>query len=665
MKISTKIFIGFFSVVALLAIVAIEGLFALNTIGDGFVRYRALALQTNNSGRVQANMLLARMNVKNYIIHASDDNIKGVQERAAATLKLNDELLALVQDDDKKVKLQKVTEELHTYLEAFNKVTVLQAQRNDLVLNSLDVKGPQMERKISAIMKSAKEDNDADAAYRAGLTLRELLLARLYATKYLVSNDEAAFKRVNKEMANMKKSKQALLDDLQDFERRKLASEVIVLSEQYAKSFVEVHDVINERNALITGTLDTVGPTVASEIEQMKLDIKGEQDILGPEMAAAVVSNTQFAIAFSIIAALVAIVIAFFIGRGISKPIGEMTTAMQQLADGDLDSEIPGQHRKDEIKAMAGAVQIFKENAVERVRLESEQEQIMARAEEEKRNTMNNLADSFQSSVGGVVETVASASTQLQASAETLSSISDQTSDQASEVSTASDQASSNVQTVATAAEELSASINEITNQVQQSTKIAESAVVESERANEMVQGLASAANKIGEVVLLITDIAEQTNLLALNATIEAARAGDAGKGFAVVASEVKNLANQTAKATEEIGGQIGGIQAATQESVEAIGSISTIIREISGISGGIAAAVEQQGAATQEIARNVEQASSGTMAVTSSIGRVKQAASESGGAAEQVLSAASELSQQSTVLKSEVDRFIEQVRAA
>ncbi len=370
-------------------------------------------------------------------------------------------------------------------------------------------------------------------------------------------------------------------------------------------------------------------------------------------------------VACIVIALLIGLALAWLIGNSIANPIRNMTNAMEEIAGGKLETEVPGVGRKDEIGSMADAVEVFKDNAVERVRLEQEQEQSKIRAEEEKRTSMNKLADDFQSSVGGVVEMVASASTELQASAQTLTAASSETSEQSVEVSAASEQASTNVQTVATAAEELSSSINEISRQVQKSTTIADNAVAESDRANDMVQGLANAANKIGEVVALITDIAEQTNLLALNATIEAARAGDAGKGFAVVASEVKNLANQTAKATEEIGGQIGGIQTATRESVEAIGSISGIIREISEIASGIAAAVEEQGAATQEIARNVEQAAAGTTSVSSSITRVTKASEETGGAAGQVLSASEELSQQANVLKSEVDGFIQQVRQA
>ena len=366
--------------------------------------------------------------------------------------------------------------------------------------------------------------------------------------------------------------------------------------------------------------------------------------------------------ALVILAVVVGLSIA--IGRGIANPLSRLNAVMQRLASGDLETEVPDKHRRDEIGEMAATVQIFKDHAAEKVRLEAESEEAKHRAEQEKYRMMMQTAANFEASVGQVVNQVSSASQEMQTSSVSMSETASSATRQSAAVAAASEQASANVQTVASAADELSASIAEISRQVNQASSIASDAVKQAEQTNVKVRGLAEAANRIGEVVALITDIADQTNLLALNATIEAARAGDAGKGFAVVASEVKNLANQTARATEEIGSQIGGIQTATQEAVAAIEGIVKIISEINEVNSGVASAVEEQGAATQEIARNVEQAASGTREVSSNIGGVSQAANDTGIASEEILGAATELTAQSKKLRTEVDQFLATIRA-
>jgi methyl-accepting chemotaxis protein len=348
----------------------------------------------------------------------------------------------------------------------------------------------------------------------------------------------------------------------------------------------------------------------------------------------------------------------------VTRPIVGMTAAMTRLADRDWTAEVPAAGAKDEIGAMAKAVNIFKDNGMANDRMQEEQrkeQEVKVRRAE----TLAAAIADFEKAAANIVRTVSSASTELQSAAQSLSATAEEASRQATAVAAASEQASSNVQTVATAGEELSSSIAEIGRQVSQSTKIAGHAVEQANQTDVKVQGLSEAAQRVGEVIQLINDIAAQTNLLALNATIEAARAGDAGKGFAVVASEVKSLANQTAKATEEIASQIGGIQTATKDSVEAIRSIGKTINEVNEIATTIASAVEEQSAATSEIARNVQQAAKGTQEVSSNITGVTQAASETGSAATQVLGASGELAKQSEMLRQEVDKFLSRVRAA
>jgi methyl-accepting chemotaxis protein len=364
------------------------------------------------------------------------------------------------------------------------------------------------------------------------------------------------------------------------------------------------------------------------------------------------------------VALVLAALVTAMIARLIARPIVGMTTAMTALANGNKQTDVSGADRKDEIGAMAKAVLVFKEDMLRADALAAEQEKERA-AKEARARRLEASAQNFDRSVTGVVKAVTESTSQLQGSAQTMSAAAEEASRQATAVASASEQASTNVQTVASAAEELSSSIEEIGRQVSQSARIAQEAVTTAERTNATVQGLAEAAQRIGDVVKLINDIASQTNLLALNATIEAARAGEAGKGFAVVASEVKNLATQTAKATEEISAQIAGVQASTKDSVAAIQGIGTTIREINEIATTIASAVEEQGAATKEIARNVQQAAAGTNEVSTNIVGVTKASSETGATADQVLNAAQEMARQTDLLRGEVERFLGEVKAA
>ncbi len=449
-------------------------------------------------------------------------------------------------------------------------------------------------------------------------------------------------------------------------ERKDRMTEILKAFEEYHKT-LNILPSIRENKEEVDKTLvflSPLGQKIQDGMGSLAKDLAKDMVATEENMVAISKRTVKVLGITGVVAVLIGLFFAVFIGRGISRPIQNMTRVMGVLANGDLTVEVPDTQKKDEIGQMAQAVLVFKENAIKVEAMRKEQKEAEIRAAQERRQAMLKMASDFEASVMGIVKGVAASSTEMQSTAKSMSSIAQETSTQATAVAAASTQASTNVETVASAAEELSASTGEIGTRVTEAARIAQKAADESKRTNERVENLAASASKIGEVVQLINEIASQTNLLALNATIEAARAGEAGKGFAVVASEVKGLANQTAKATEEISAQIGSVQAETNAAVSAIRMIAEVIDQVRDISANIAAAVEEQGAATKEIARNVQQAAQGTHEVSTNIVSVTEAATQTGAAAEQVLSTAGELAKNAESLRKEVETFLSNVRA-
>ncbi len=452
-------------------------------------------------------------------------------------------------------------------------------------------------------------------------------------------------------------------------EEKRLADDITKNWDSFIASWAKVEDLLKKNDRDGANTVNSTDVVTAigklRDAIQADLDLNTKGGDQSAQLGADIYHSARIWI-FAAIALAIALCsgIALLIVAGVSTPIGMMTAAMKRLAGHDLKTEIVGVGRKDEIGAMAAAVQVFKDNMIEADRLTAAQE-AEREVKEKRAQTLDTLTNSFDAKIRELVDSLSRSASEMQSTAQSMNATADQTNQQSMTVASATDQASANVQTVATASEELSSSIQEISRQVAQSSRIAMKAVEDAKHTDATVQELATGAQKIGEVINLIQSIASQTNLLALNATIEAARAGEAGKGFAVVASEVKALANQTAKATDEIAGQVGQIQDSTKQAVEAIRGIATTIDEISNIANAIASAVEQQGAATQEIARNVQQAAQGTQEVSKNIALVKDASAATGAAASEVLGAAGGLSQQAQSLSREVDTFLSGVKAA
>jgi methyl-accepting chemotaxis protein len=419
-----------------------------------------------------------------------------------------------------------------------------------------------------------------------------------------------------------------------------------------------------EAHDLNTNTVNKIG-LQADEVLQKDINLNNNGAARASSDAAdTYASSLMMLVVILGFAVIAGAAVSLFLVRDVSAGIASIVGPMQALGEGDLSAEVPHRGEKTEMGAMADALQIFKEALIAK-KSADEAAGRDAEAKIERGRRVDSITRQFEAMIGEIVNTVSAASSQLEASAGTLTSTASRSKELATTVAAASEEATSNVQSVASATEELSSSVTEISRQVQESARMAGDAVGQARSTTDRVSELSKAATRIGDVVELINTIAGQTNLLALNATIEAARAGEAGRGFAVVASEVKALAEQTSKATGEIGQQISGIQAATQDSVNAIKDISSTIERLSEISSAIAAAVEEQGAATQEISRNVQQAAHGTQQVSANISDVERGATETGSASSQVLSAAKALSGDSSRLKQEVSSFLSSVRAA
>ena len=488
---------------------------------------------------------------------------------------------------------------------------------------------------------------------------------RLDVNKVLGRHDTASLQAADKAFADLK----SVMDELGMLAKAgdtdKLFGEVKILVRSYQDGYEKASRLTHDIDLLVNGEMKSLAEVIAANAQAVKQAGIADEQQIERDTEVQIGSTRQLVLILAVGGLVLGTALSWLVGRGISLPVRKIGEVLLELANGNKNIDVPYADRGDEVGDNARAAKTFKENLLRIEMIEAQQKDTERQTAIQRKQDMRNLADEFERAVGNIVNTVSSASTQLEASASILTRTAEKTQEITSTVAAASEEASTNVQSVASATEELTSSVNEISRQVQDSARIANEAVGQAQNTNDRIGQLAVAANRIGDVVELINTIAGQTNLLALNATIEAARAGEAGRGFAVVASEVKALAEQTAKATGEISQQINGMQAATGELVAAIKEIATTIAHMSEISSTIAAAVEEQGAATQEIARNVQQAAQGTTQVSSNIVDVQRGASETGSASAQVLSAAQSLSSEANQLKVEVSKFLDTVRAA
>ncbi|MBV6656838.1 MAG: HAMP domain-containing protein, partial [Devosiaceae bacterium] len=610
LSLSAKLYMGFGFTVLVAALLAGYAVRAGFANADAFATYRSAAAATATSTRAAASALNMRLETKQFRAGLVDDPLPVINDEVNQLRDIQADMQArgLAQADSFGDAIRFVD----FYTDAVDRATNYEDQLQMLVAEQLNPAGTAMRQQLSSLLDAAHVDREWTEAVNAGKAVQHLLLARAYAGRYIAGSDAENRERVLAELDSLDSVLPQLIRVTIAEDRRAAAERVQQNAAAYRATFVQIADIMAQRNEVYAAELEQVGNAIVDQVLLVADTSRADQDVIGPELSKSFTDQKLTSSLVGGAGVLVTALLGIFFARSISQPLVSMTSVMRQLRDKDFSADVAGTERGDEIGSMARALDVFKASMEEGERLKAEQEAAQQRRAARQQAVEEAIA-AFEADAADAMTAVVTAAVQMEGASGTLSSMADEQKMQARGVADASEEASTNVQTVAGAAEELSASIAEIGQQVSQSATMSREAVQEAERTSGEVQSLAETAEKIGEVVNLIKDIAEQTNLLALNATIEAARAGDAGKGFAVVASEVKALAEQTAKATEQISGQVGAIQSATGQSVDAIQSITSKIAAMDEVAAGIAAAVEEQGSATQDIARSVQQVSVGT----------------------------------------------------
>ena len=663
LKLRGQILAGFALVILVAGVIAAQGVWGLRDLERSFDTYAELGDDAALVSRLRGDIVETMLTVRTWL--RTED--AATKQEVYDLEKTVEDQIAEAQNEivnpERAAKIDEIDAAMQRFHAGFDRVVELVDARNGFVRNEMNQLGPKVRKRLTAISEGAYADGDYASASEAALANQHLLLARLYANKFLVRNETSAAQRVAAEFDKLDGRLETLDAGLQNPARRAVMSEVRELLPQYREAFASAREVIVERNRVIQEAIASDGRTVEAGAEAIQASVIADEEALEADKAAATDAMQTLMLAVAVGGIALGVLAAWLIGDKISGSVRRITDAMTQLAEGHRDTEIPGRGRSDEIGEMAEALAVFKSTAQRQLEM-AEQQQAEAERKAQAAERVQQATQRFRGDVDQILDTLSSSSTELEATASTLSATATETSHQTDNVAAASEQASANTQTVASSTEELATSIHEVSSQVEKTAGIAERANDQARTAMTKVSEVQTGADAVTRVIQLISDIAEQTNLLALNATIEAARAGEAGKGFAVVANEVKNLATQTARATQEVSTEIDRMRGSVHEAVPAMEQVAEIVREMNEISGIVASTATQQAAATEEITRNVQQAAQGAQEVAGNVQGLREGAQASSAGSEQVLSSAGALAQQASELRTAVNAYVREVAA-